>query len=80
MLRSSDIGNYHSVWDQRIIPALKKVADVQQPLMKYMEDATRKRLRAYLCGEESYTSVCALRYHGNRRASEVRAETMQLHP
>ena len=80
MLRPSDIDTYHSVWDQRIIPALQKVADVQQPLMKYMEDNTRKRLRAYLCGEESYTSVLALQYHGNGRASEVRAETMQLHP
>ena len=52
-LRPDDIENYHQAWDQKIMPALGKITDVHQPLMKYMDDNTRNRLRAYLCGEES---------------------------
>ncbi len=61
-LRPDDIETYHSEWDQKIIGALEKVTDVHQPLMKYMDPEVTRRLRAYLCGEEPYTSVVNLQY------------------
>ncbi|BCS87497.1 SET domain-containing protein [Pseudodesulfovibrio sediminis] len=61
-LRPDDLDNYHSVWDEKIIPALDNITNVHQPLMKYMDSKSKKDLRAYLCGEEPYRSVLALKY------------------
>lgn len=61
-LRSDDIERYHEKWDSWIINALSKVTDVSQPLMEFMAPETKKQLRAYLCGEEAYTSVQALKF------------------
>ncbi|KAB1442866.1 SET domain-containing protein-lysine N-methyltransferase [Pseudodesulfovibrio senegalensis] len=46
-------------WDQTTMRALEKMPDVHQPLMEYMDNTTRKRLRAYLCGEEPYPSIAS---------------------
>lgn len=81
VLRPDDIEHYHKQWDELIVSALDKVTDVPQPLMRFMDDATRKRLRAYLCGEEPYTSVLSLRCRKDgRRTSSARGKTMQRHP
>lgn len=63
-VRPDDLETYYKVWDKQIISALAKVTDVHQPLMKYMDADVKKRLRAYICGEDPYTSVLALRHHG----------------
>ncbi|MGE4424193.1 MAG: SET domain-containing protein [Pseudodesulfovibrio sp.] len=59
-LRPDDLERFHAAWDGLILDALSKVADVHQPLMACMDDETKHRLRAYLCGEEPYLSVTAL--------------------
>ena len=79
-LRPDDFERCHHAWDEKIIPALAKVTDVHQPLMKYMDDATRKQIRAYLCGEEPYTSVLALRHRKGHCSPETAPENMHLHP
>lgn len=61
-LKPDDIEKYYAAWDEQIISALEKVTDVHQPLMEYMDSKTKKQLRAYLCGEDPYTSVLALKY------------------
>ena len=61
VLRPDDIERYHAVWDEWVIDALNKVTHVHQPLTKFMDSETKRRLRAYLCGEDNYTSVLALR-------------------
>ena len=79
-LRPNDLDVYHQVWDMAILTALEKVADVHQPLMKFMDGNERKRLHAYLCGEEPYTSVLALKCRKKlkplpkRPADDARAE------
>lgn len=64
-LRPDDVDNFHTLWDEQILSALEKVTSVPQPLMKYMDSKTKALLRAYLCGEDPYTSVLALKYHQN---------------
>jgi len=59
-LRPDDLERFHAVWDGLVLDALTRVADVHQPLMAFMDDETKHRLRAYLCGEEPYLSVTAL--------------------
>ncbi|QGY39548.1 SET domain-containing protein-lysine N-methyltransferase [Pseudodesulfovibrio cashew] len=61
-IRPDDIETHHEEWDRMIIPALARVPEVEQPLMAYMEDNDKRKLRAYLCAEAPYTSVTALRY------------------
>lgn len=61
-IRPDDMEHHHTEWDDKVKAALEKVTDVHQPLMKYMEEDVKQRLRAYLCGEEPYTSVTALRH------------------
>jgi hypothetical protein len=62
-LRPDDLERFHEAWDGLILEALTRVADVPQPLMAHMDAETKHRLRAYLCGEEPYLSVTALRRH-----------------
>ena len=66
-LRPDDLERYQAAWDGLILDALSRVADVPQPLMAFMDDESKHRLRAYLCGEEPYVSVAALK----RRAPAV---------
>lgn len=61
-LRPDDIETHYKEWDEVIIGALSRLTEVNQPLMKYLSDDVKRRLRAYLCGEEPYTSVLALKY------------------
>lgn len=75
-LRPDDIDNYHQAWDEQILSALGKVTDVHQPLMKYMDSDSKRRLRAYLCGEDEYTSVRCLRYHKGCQPTGLQTETV----
>lgn len=70
-LRPDDIENYHTQWDEMIVSALDKITDVHQPLMKYMEKGVKRKLRAYLCGEEPYTSVQALQYRRDMQHAQT---------
>ncbi|BDQ35039.1 SET domain-containing protein [Pseudodesulfovibrio portus] len=79
-LRPDDFERCHHDWDEKIIPALAKLTDVHQPLMKYMDDVTRKQIRAYLCGEEPYTSVLALQYRKGHPSPEKTPDSMRLQP
>lgn len=65
-LRPDDLETYYARWDEQVLLALEKVTDVHQPLMEYMDAKSKQQLRAYLCGEDPYTSVLALKYHRNR--------------
>lgn len=62
-VRPDDLEMYYKAWDEQVVSALEKVTDVHQPLINYMDAEVKKRLRAYLCGEDSYTSVLALQCH-----------------
>lgn len=61
-IRPDDMERHYRAWDELVQAALKKVVDVHQPLMEFMNSDEKKRLRAYLCGEDPYTSVLALQY------------------
>ncbi|MBI9080104.1 MAG: SET domain-containing protein-lysine N-methyltransferase [Pseudodesulfovibrio sp.] len=70
-LKPDDIEKHYVIWDELIISALNKVTDVHQPLMEFMDSETKKQLRAYLCGEDAYTSVLALRYRRNIKDTQI---------
>lgn len=74
-VRPDDMERYHEVWDELVMSAMDKITDVHQPLMKFMDADVKKRLRAYLCGEEPYTSVLALRYKREDPVFSVEAIT-----
>lgn len=60
-LRPTDIDNFYSRWDARIEPAMKKVADVPQPLQQFMDKETQSNLQDYLLGKKAYRSVLELK-------------------
>ncbi|WP_207260112.1 SET domain-containing protein-lysine N-methyltransferase [Desulfovibrio sp. Huiquan2017] len=63
-LHPDDMERHHSAWDGLVRDALDRVPDVHQPLMTFLDAEAKHRLRAYLCGEEPYRSVTALRRRG----------------
>ncbi|EGB16282.1 hypothetical protein DND132_3079 [Pseudodesulfovibrio mercurii] len=79
-LHPDDLERYHAAWDGLIRDALSRVADVHQPLMAFMDDETRHRLRAYLCGGEPYRSVAGLRRHGASLPSAIPPDNLRPVP
>ena len=75
-LTPDDLDRYHEAWDGMILDALARLADVPQPLMPLMSPEAKHRLRAFLCGDEPYSSVLALRRTPNF-ASTVPPDNVQ---
>lgn len=60
-VKPEDFDLYHKQWDEKIKHALKKFADVEQPLFDLIDKKTQKQLQEYLNDPEKYRSVYALK-------------------
>jgi len=70
-LMVDDIDNYYASWDQKVVPALQRILDVEQPLWHLMDMDTRTALMEYISGQGEYRSVYALKF--NRHEVELTA-------
>jgi hypothetical protein len=56
-----DFDNYYNEWDQKIRKSIVHIFEVEQPLMSFIEESTRKELDAFFMEPEAYKSVYALK-------------------
>ena len=64
-IRPSDIDVYHEQWDARLIDALSRLREVEQPLWDFVEERKRRDLMRYLQTESGYRSVLELKYEAH---------------
>lgn len=57
----ADFDTHYSDWDKKIQHAITYLFDVEQPLMPFIEEETRKELDAFFQSPESYKSVYSLK-------------------
>ena len=60
-IRPEDFDTHYRAWDAKILRALPRFADVEQPLLPFVDPATRAAVDRYLAAPETYRSVYALR-------------------
>ena len=57
----TDFDTHYRDWDKKIQHAITYLFDVEQPLMPFIEEETRKELNAFFQSPESYKSVYSLK-------------------
>ncbi len=60
---NEDFDKYYQEWDQKIIPALKLVPFLEQPLYEFIDELTKKELEEFLNDPSKYKSVYQLKYN-----------------
>ena len=60
-IKPDDFDNYYNDWDQKIKNAITHLFEVEQPLMPFIEEDTRKELDAFFQSPELYKSVYSLK-------------------
>lgn len=61
-IHPGDLDNLSTLWDEEIKDALSKLYSVEQPLMSFVEEATKKELDAMFEDSSKFRSVANLRY------------------
>jgi len=61
-LTNGDLDLYFADWDQKVLPALREVLEVPQPLVEYLDGKTMTDLLAFAQSEDNYKSVAYLKY------------------
>ncbi|MTB52423.1 SET domain-containing protein [Lewinella sp. W8] len=61
-IKPSDFDDYHQEWDEKIRRSIVKLFAVEQPLMPFIDVATREELDELFRNPKSYKSVYALKY------------------
>jgi SET domain-containing protein len=59
---NEDFDKYYKEWDQKIIPALKRVPFVHQPLYEFIDEITKRELEEFFKDPSKYKSVYHLRF------------------
>jgi len=60
-IKPDDFDTYYQDWDQKIKNAITHLFEVEQPLMPFIEEDTRKELDAFFQSPELYKSVYSLK-------------------
>lgn len=68
----SDFDNYYQEWDSTIKNCIMKLYDVDQPLVPFLDDKTKKELAALKKDEKKYKSVYSLKYHKEKHLNGAR--------
>lgn len=55
-----DLLTFAEQWDKEILPAIKNMEKVEQPLLYYVDDVTKSNLERFLKSGEDYISVKSL--------------------
>ena len=61
-IKPTDFDSYHEEWDIKIKKSIMSLFDVEQPLMPFVDENTRKDLDELFRNPESYKSVYALKF------------------
>lgn len=61
-IKPDDFDMYYEEWDSKIKKSIPKLFEVEQPLMPFLEDETRKALDDFFNDTSSYKSVYALKF------------------
>ncbi len=61
-LKPEDFDNYYPEWDKKLKKSLDNFHEIEQPLVKFVDEPTMKALNAYFADASKYRSVYALRY------------------
>lgn len=61
-IKPTDFDSYHKEWDIKIKKSIMSLFDVEQPLMPFVDEKTRKELDELFRNPESYKSVYALKF------------------
>jgi len=59
---NEDFDKYYKEWDQKIIPSLKRVPFVHQPLYEFIDEITKRELEEFFKDPSKYKSVYHLRF------------------
>lgn len=62
LIRPDDFEKHYIIWDEKIKSAIPYLFQVEQPLIPFLTEDTRKELDVYFQNPEQYKSVYALRY------------------
>lgn len=57
-----DFDLYYEDWDKKIRKSLPKLFEVEQPLLSFLDDETKRELDSYFLNEKEYKSIYALKY------------------
>lgn len=71
VLRPEDFDNLYPEWDRKLQNALQDFRQVEQPLLIFIDEPTRKALYAYFENPRQYRSVYALKYHKESNGVQV---------
>ena len=66
-----DLDMLQDYWDKKILPALKNISRVPQPLVKFMDETSLREIEDYLNGSLPYKSVSHLRFRKNEKMHEL---------
>lgn len=62
IIQPEDFDSYFVSWDQKLIPALKTIPFVEQPLYYLIENKVKSEIELFLSDSKNYKSVYALRH------------------
>lgn len=61
-IKPEDFDAYYEEWDKKIQKAMTKLFSVDQPLISFIEDNSRKEMDEYFASPEKYKSVYVLKF------------------
>jgi hypothetical protein len=62
VISAEDFDKYYKEWDEKIKKSIKKLFEVEQPLLPLIEENTRKELDLFFSNPDKYKSVYSLKY------------------
>jgi hypothetical protein len=65
MIKPDDFDTYYRDWDEKIRNSIPKLFEVEQPLMPFVDEESRKELDQFFQNPGDYKSVYALKYKGS---------------
>lgn len=57
--------NFHK-WDEQLMPVIKQLFDVEQPLLPFMDELTLHEVQSFIIDPQQYKSVYSLKFHGTK--------------
>lgn len=65
VIKPDDFDTYYRDWDEKIRNSIPKLFEVEQPLMPFVDEESRKELDQFFQNPGDYKSVYALKYKGS---------------
>lgn len=78
MVCKNDFETHYQVWDEKIIPAIRLIPYIEQPLLAFLNEQTSEEVRAFLSDPTRYKSVYSVKYHGVSGNSQHSFEPVRL--